>query len=203
MVTIVRKRAAPIAICALIHTMETDPPPVPSATVPPAAMRALGLTSVSPVPSAALPAPASPLRLIVSGVGIVLALAAGAWLWWFIGLSGKGFASTKTREMAALIFLAPVLGCALPFAVQLARRRRYALAAWLLALAPVASVANLVLCVLLATLLSGLPAAQWGVVLFAALFWSEPWHRMWKRRQERREREKRQVQTEVAAQERA
>ena len=48
----------------------------------------------------------------------------------------------------------------------------------------------LVVCVLLATLLSGLPAAQWGVVLFAALFWSEPWHRMWKRRQQRTQQQR-------------
>jgi hypothetical protein len=121
------------------------------------------------------PAPRLRSRTLLEAVGSLVALALGAGLWYAIAFAGKGYASTKTRELALLLFLSPVLGAFLPWAIRSARRGWYAAGVLLLAVAPLASVLNLVVCVLSFDLVRGQAATQWAWAGLWALLWATPW----------------------------
>jgi hypothetical protein len=121
------------------------------------------------------PAAYSRKRNLLEAVGSLIALALGTWLWHAIAFAGKGYASTKTPEMALLLFLSPVLGAFLPWAIRSARRGWYAAGVLLLAVAPVASVFNLVVCVLSFDLVREQPTTQWAWAGLWALVWATPW----------------------------
>ena len=114
-------------------------------------------------------------RNLLEAAGSLIALALGAWLWHAIAFAGKGYASTKTPELALLLFLSPVLGAFLPWAISSARRGWYAAGVLLLAVAPVASVFNLVVCVLSFDLVRDQRATQWAWSGLWALVWATPW----------------------------
>lgn len=115
------------------------------------------------------------LRALLQAGGCLLALLAGFYLWRYIAFAGKGFASTKAPELALLLFFGPVLGAALPWSIACARRSWYAAGALLLALAPLLSVLNLVICALCFALLENTPATQWAWAGLLTLAWCLPW----------------------------
>ena len=136
-----------------------------------------------PVPPSAPPTePRTRARQLLEAAGCLVALGFGAWLWHAIAFAGKGYASTRTPELALLLFLSPVLGAFLPWAIRCARRGWYAAGVLLLAVAPLASVLNLVVVVLCFTLIQDAPGTQWAWAGLWALAWATPWLGMVKAR---------------------
>lgn len=109
-----------------------------------------------------------------SALAQVAAIVVGAILWWWIALSGRGFAPTLSRPLATFVFLSPVLGCVLPLAWRWWRAHRLA-AAWLIALAPVLSVVSLIATLAAIEALPRDAVKHWAAAGLIALAWLLPW----------------------------
>lgn len=134
-----------------------------------------------------------PDRTETAWASLVGAVVVGFLLWSFTGAlcNGTPFGVPEFRD--AVVFFAPIVGVAIPFALRSLIRGRYSRSAWFLALAPLLGLGNFLLVIFVATGIEGprtrpLPGTQGGLaagsaeaaraaeasasaVLYTSIFW--------------------------------